>query len=230
MESQGRVSVSEGGQCPVVVASGHVVRGAAQELVAALERLEPEPCPQITVDLRGAFSVDPVVVHALLHAWERRQRRPDSVRVLVIPGPVQRFLDMLGLEHALDVVHPGDEPATPLPVLAPAEWQAAREGALEHYQHLLAAARVRDVEQFAAAARLAHPLCVAAGAPAGGLAFGEHCSDCPLRKEYGGCQPLLAQATRAAERGNWDAAQLLLLALIAQVAGMPEATVESQTP
>jgi hypothetical protein len=143
------------------------------------------------------------------------------VRLLVAPGPVQRLLDMLGLEHALEVVHPGDETDRTPEVFDSEAWRQAQEGALAHYHRLLATARAGDAAAFAHAARAAQPICVAAGATAGGPAFGEWCSRCPLRAEYGGCQPLLAQAIRTAERGNWDAAQLLVMALIAEVVGMP---------
>jgi hypothetical protein len=219
MEAEEQGTGRETGGGAVLVAEGHVVGEAARELVAGLEQVAPGPAETVTVDLRGALSLEPVVVPALLLAAARRPR-PGGVRVLVTPGPVQRFLDLLDLEPVVELVHPGEDEEEPLRVLPAEEWRAAREGAIRHYEQLLASARRHDREAFAAAAAAAHPICVASGAEPGGRAFGEWCDRCPLRAEYGGCQPLLEQATRAAEHGNWDAAQLLVMALIAEVAGM----------
>jgi len=217
------VAISTAGERPVVAASGHVKGTTAAELAAALERMDPEQYEGVTVDLRSALSLDPLVVHALLHTWDRWGQKPDSVRVIVTPGPVHRYLDTLGLDRALDLVEPETESGTEAPRLETGAdtWPLAQQGAVDHYHDLLKAARTHDLHRFERLARTATPICVAAGARAGGAASGDWCERCPLHHEYGGCRPIVAQMIRAANAGNWDAAQLLALALIAEVADVP---------
>jgi hypothetical protein len=204
-------------------ARGAVYGEAAKELASALARLDPNQHPLLTLDLREATGLDPSVVHGLMHAWERRGQQRGCVRVLVSPGPVQRFLDSLGLQRALDV----DQERHPAPEEEALAWFAdtgtrreALEGALGHYRQLLDAMRRRDLEATRTLAAEAHSVCVAMGAAPGGHAIGEWCERCPMREAYGGCQPVLAHAVRAADRGAWEAAELLVLALMAEVVGM----------
>jgi hypothetical protein len=85
------------------------IRGeVADALSATLRDLDPGETPLLALDLRKATALDPLVIHALMHAWERRGRQSGCVRVLVTPGPVQQYLDRLGLDHAFDIVHPGE--------------------------------------------------------------------------------------------------------------------------
>ncbi len=217
--ADGEVRLVEG-ERPVLVATGIIGRTHAAELADQIRALDPQTVPTLTVDLRAATSLDPLVVHALLHAWERRQESYGSVRLLVSEGAVERFLDALGLERAFVITRPEEQSTDAPPVLTGEEWRAAQRETAAHYQRLLDTARREDLPALRAAALEAHPICVASGAQAEGPAFGHWCDHCPLRHQYGGCQPLLQHAVRAAEHGNWEATELLLMALIAEVVGM----------
>src|SRR4051794_32028743 len=99
-------------------------------------------------------------------------------------------------------------------------WPRSQEGALEQYHCLLRAAREHKLSAFVELALATTPICESSGAEPGGTAFGEWCERCPLHHQYGGCRPIVGQMVRAAEQGNWEAAQLMVLALTAEVAGM----------
>jgi len=109
-----------------------------------------------------------------------------------------------------------------------ASWSLTQQGAMEQYHLLLRAALERDLNTFVELALAATPICEAAGAEPGGTAFGEWCGLCPLRQQYGGCRPIITQMVRAAEQGNWEAAQLLVLSLIAEVAGVSPPTARAE--
>lgn len=210
------LTVEKVGDRTVVTVSGDV-RRRAQEVSNVIQHLDRSQHPRLTLDLRGAASIDPLVVHALLRAWEARDRAFGCIRVLTRPGDVARYLHGLRLEHALDFQH--QQPADSGPEITPDEWEAAQIGTIRHYRELLAAAQQRDLPRFERLARMAHPICHAAGAPEGGPAEGPWCATCPLAQVYGGCQPLIDQMIRAAHAANWEAAQMLVLALMAEAAG-----------
>jgi hypothetical protein len=220
MVETGQISFGGGARSPVLAASGDVVGGVARNLSAGLAQLDPATCPSVTLDLRGATSVDPPVAVALMRAWDRRARRPGSVRVLVSPGAVARFLDMLGLGQVVETAGPRPSRAGKVPAAERERWEQARRGSVARYHALLEAAHERDLASLQRAAREAHPICVASGAEPGGSAFGEWCEQCPMAGQYGGCHPIIDQMLRAAGQANWEAAELLILSLIAEAAGM----------
>src|SRR3954465_9805764 len=90
----------------------------------------------------------------------------------------------------------------------PGSWSLSQQGALEQYHCLLRAALEHDLRAFVELALATTPICEAAGAETGGTAFGEWCEQCPLHRQYGGCRPIVGQMVRAAEQGNWEAAQM----------------------
>lgn len=182
----------------------------------AVRELDPLTHPRLTLDLRECETTDPVVVHALLRAWERRDRAFGSIRVLTRPGPAERFLLALRLEHALDIQR---DQAVRQPMRGDPGWVNARLGTVGHYHQLLAAAQQQDLARFETLAAAAHPVCVEAGAHPQGHAVGPWCTECRLAARYGGCRPLLDHMIRAARTGNWEAAQLLVLTLIAETVG-----------
>lgn len=188
----------------------------SQVVAAAVQGLDPLAYPRVTLDLRECDTADPVVVHALLRAWERRDRAFGSIRVLTRPGPAERFLRSLRLEHALDIQR---EDAVHQPLRGDPGWVNARLGTVGHYHRLLSAAQQRDLARFETLVAAAHPVCVEAGAHPQGHAVGPWCTECRLAAQYGGCRPLLERMVRAARAGNWDAAQMLVLALIAETVG-----------
>lgn len=203
---------------PVMLTRGGTVAGdTAVELAALIEQLDPKDHPRLTLDLREATSLDPTVAQALLQAWERRGQERGSVRVLVSPGAVERFFDALGLERAFEIARGEAEEEAPVP--SPAVLKDSLRGSVRHYHELLELARARDLTGLRKAAQEAHPICVAVGAKPGGAAFGPWCEDCPLRWQYGGCRPIIGHIVQAAEHGNWDAAQLLIMSLIAEAVG-----------
>jgi hypothetical protein len=214
--ARNEIAVGTANDRTLITAAGDV-RARAQELSNTIQHLDPFEHPRITLDLRDANSIDPLVVHALLRAWEHRDRAFGCVRVLTGPGDVARYLHGLRLEHALDLQHP--HPPEGAPEITPAEWEIAQIGTIQHYRELLQAAQQRDLPRFERLARLAHPVCEVSGAPGEGPAVGHWCTHCPLAQVYGGCQPLLDQMIRAAHAANWEAAQMLVLALIAETAG-----------
>lgn len=220
MVQTGHVSFGGSASCPVLAASGNVVGAAARDLAAGITQLDPTTSPKVTVDLRGATSVDPPVAVALMRAWDRRSHRPGSVRILASMGPVARFLDLLGLSQVMDMAGPESHAPERLPVVGREVWEQARQSAVQRYHALLEAAHRRDLAVLKRTAQEAHAICVASGAEPGGTAFGEWCEECPMREQYGGCHPLVDQMLRAAEQGNWEAAELLILALVAEAAGM----------
>jgi hypothetical protein len=207
------------GDRAVLAAEGAVHGDVADALAAALRDLDPGEAPLLTLDLRRASSLDPLIIHALMHAWERRGRQWGCVRLLVSPGPVQQYLDRLGLDHAFDLVHPGELAELPRNG-DPQKWRQALAESLLHYRRLLQAIDATDAGELRLVAAQAHPVCIAAGAAQGGTAFGKWCQDCPLRKDYGGCQPVIAQILRSASLKDWESARRLVLALIAQVEGL----------
>jgi hypothetical protein len=215
------VSAPAGDASAPLVARGDVIGEAAQQLDRAIRTLDPVTHPLLTLDLRRATALDPLVIHSLLHARQRRGDQWGTVRVLVAPGAVERFLNHPRFQRLFDIVHPGegeaDRPPREIPAAA---WEPAQLGAIEHYHQMLDAARRHDAAALRALAGQAQPVCVASGAEPEGPASGEWCDDCPMRHVYGGCQPLISHLLRAAEAGNWEAAQLLVLALIAEVAGV----------
>lgn len=223
------ITRSKEGHDLILTARGAVIGEAAQDLASQLADLDPEDSPVMTLDLREATALDPLVVNALLKARERRsgdqaedQGPEGDVRILVCPGRVQKFLDSLRLEHAFEVVHEEAQQfgTMPIPLVEADTWSSVRMGSVEHWHELLAAARRHDLVAFLRLSGESHPICVAAGADPGGPAFGAWCAACPLHALYGGCRALLDQANHAVELGNWDAAQLLVLALIAEAVGM----------
>src|SRR5205814_2833557 len=127
---------------------------------------------------------DPMIIHALMHAWERRSRQWGCIRVLVVPGPVQQYLDRLGLDHAFDVVHPGEFDELPRNG-DPQKWRQALSESLLHYRRLLDAIETGDAGEFREISEQAHPVCIAAGAVPGGRAFGKSCQACPPRRDCG---------------------------------------------
>jgi hypothetical protein len=207
------------GDRAMLAAKGDVRGEVADALSAALRDADPDEAPLLTVDLQRANSLDPLIIHALMHAWERRGRQWGCVRVLVTPGPVQQYLDRLGLDHAFDIVHPGELGELPRNG-DPQKWRQALAESLLHYRRLLEAIDAADAGELRLVAEQAHPVCIAAGAAPGGTAFGKWCQDCPLRKDYGGCQPVVAQILRSAALNDWGSARALVLALIAQVEGL----------
>lgn len=212
------VTVEPHGDRTLITASGDV-RGRAQEVANIIQRLDPFEHPRITLDLRKAHTISPLIIHALMRAWERRDRTFGCIRVQTVPGEVARYVHQLRLEHALDLQHEIGDAAGP--ALQPVQWEAAQLGSIEHFHRLLDAAQAKDLDGFLSLTHQAHPICEGAGAPAGGTAIGKWCGHCPLAEQYGGCHPLLDQMNRAAQAGNWEAAQMLVLALIAEVAGGP---------
>jgi anti-anti-sigma regulatory factor len=208
------------GNGAVIVASGDVLGDAAQDLALEIRHLDPAAHPVVTLDLRQATALDPLVVHALLHARQRRGDEWGRVRLLVAPGRVARFFSLPRLQRLFDVVVTGDESDAPGRTRFGGDWDTALVGSLEHYHQLLELARQGDLPALRRAAAAAHPICVGAGAEPGGPASGEWCRNCPVRHLYGGCQPLVDHVLRAAEQGNWEAAQLLILSLIAETTGV----------
>jgi hypothetical protein len=204
---------------PLLVALGDVLGEAAEQLAVEIRRLDPHAHPSFTVDLRQATAIDPLVIHALLHARNRRGDEWGAVRLLVAPGNVERFLNHPRFHRLFEIVHSEEEGASE-PADFAGEWEPALLGSLDHYHHLLEITRRRDLPALRAAAQEAHPICVAAGAQPGGPVFGEWCRQCPVRHVSGGCQPLVAHMLRAAEHGNWEAAQMLILSLIAEASGV----------
>lgn len=95
----------------VFAAQGDLLRDAAQDLAAQIERLDPRAFRVLTLDLRYATAIDPLVVHALVRARELRtagvgSTEPEGeVRIVVSSGPVQQFLDSLRLDHCFEVIH-----------------------------------------------------------------------------------------------------------------------------
>lgn len=213
-----KITVEPHGDRTLITASGNV-RVRAQEVANIIQHLDPFEHPRVTLDLRKAHTISPLVIHALMRAWERRDRTFGCIRVQTAPGEVARYVQQLRLEHALDLQHEIGEAGGP--TLQPIQWEAAQLGSIEHFHRLLDAAQAKDLDRFLSLTHQAHPICEGAGAPAGGTAIGKWCGHCPLAEQYGGCHPLLDQMNRAAHAGNWEAAQMLVLALIAEIAGGP---------
>jgi len=99
-------------------------------------------------------------------------------------------------------------------------WEQAQEDALAHFQRMLHAARRQDLATLLEEAAKTHPLCVAAEPYPGERLLAVGCDTCPIGVQYGNCRQLIHRATNAAEQGNWEATQLLLLSLIAEVVGV----------
>ena len=97
--------------------------------------------------------------------------------------------------------------------------QAQRE-ALEHFHRMLYAARRQDLATLLEEAAKAHPLCVTSELDPSERLLAEGCDTCPVGEQYGNCQQLIGRVMNTAEQGNWEAAQLLLLSLIAEVVGV----------
>jgi hypothetical protein len=214
------IGLHEEGERTVLSLQGCATGDPGLRLASQLQHLSVIEHPDLTVDLRGCKCVDPIVVHALMHAWEQRNREFGCIRVLVSPGPVARYLDVLGLGHALDVVH--DDTGLVLDVLprSSAEWEPIQEETVEHFHRLLAAARRHDLTELRRESQQAHALCVAVGAHPSGDAFGPWCAHCPMRAQYGGCQPLIDHMLRAGAHNDWKTAQLLILTLVSEAVGM----------
>lgn len=212
------VSVRDEGDRYVVEVSGNAGNGSASHLVKLLRELDPEEHPLLTLDLREATELSPLVIHALLCAWERRWCQPGSIRVLTAPGSIQQYLDSLRLHNVLIVEHAGSVGELQISCHSSEEWEAAQKATVERLRTLLLAAQNRDLPVLKALARQATPLCVASGAPEGGTAFGTWCTHCPMTDRYGGCRPLMDQMLRAAAKDDWDVAELLIMALIGEAA------------
>jgi hypothetical protein len=232
-----RISGPTGEERALLVATGDLVGQAGIELADTLRHLDPKQYPSLTLDLRGATTLDPLVIHALLHARERRGDEWGCIRVLVAPGPVDHLLSVPRLQRLFDVVRldlPNQERVAAQSA-QPALDEKTVSGAVQQYHRLLDAARARDLTLFQQLAGEAHPICVAAGAKPEGPAVGPWCEHCPLRREFGGCSPLIAHMLHAAEGGHWDAAQLLVLSLIAEAvatapSGAPPRDAGDKTP
>jgi hypothetical protein len=105
-------------------------------------------------------------------------------------------------------------------------WDQAQGEALEYFHRMLYAARRQDLAFLQQQAAKAHPLCVTSDMDPGGDLLAEGCDTCPVGEQYGNCRLLIIRAVKSAEQGNWEAAQLLLLSLIAEVAGVQPPTSE----
>jgi len=208
------VTVADRGDRSVVVVSGDTLT-LGGEVASALHHLDPREHPCIVLDLRDVTRVNPLLIHALLRAWERRNRQFGAVRVLVSPGPARDYLVSLRLEHAFEVICVEDSPA--LPAKSWELWRRAQYESIEHYNHLLSAVMNHDLPEVKRLGRKAHPLCVVAGAAPDGGACGKWCSHCPLLQQYGGCHPVIDRIIRDSAGANWDASQHLVHALIAEV-------------
>jgi len=203
---------------PVLKAVGSVRHGLAQELVSALNHLDPDQIPQFTLDLRQATSLEPLVVHALMAAWERRWRQWGCVRILVAPGEVQRYLDHLALERALDIIHPGE--TSEADGRADPKWlRRALPGTIAHYRHMLEAIRAEDFAALEVMAQQAHPICIASS-PSQRETPSNECSDCPVRHEQGGCERAITRVRYAASFYDWHTAEELVLALVSRAEGV----------
>jgi hypothetical protein len=177
-----------------------------------MRTLDPEQAPQFTLDLRRATTLDPLVIYALLNAWERRGRQWGCVRVLVTPGEVQQYLDSLALEQALDIIHPGEDDEDEGD---PGRLRRALPGTIAHYRHMLEAIREQDLAALEAMAQQAHPICLAS-TPARDAPCGERgCPDCPIRREHGGCERLITRVLYSARFHDWHAAEELVLGMVA---------------
>jgi len=104
---EGRVSGPIPGERAVLTATGDICGEAAEELAGIARRLDPIEMPLLTLDVREVTALDPVVIHALMHAWERRGQERGCIRILAAPGSVLQYLDLLGLQRALDIVLSG---------------------------------------------------------------------------------------------------------------------------
>ena len=85
------ISRPHDGDRTVIVASGDMTRDAAQQAGGEIESLQAGEHPLLTLDLRGATALDPRIVHALMHAWERRDRGWGCIRLLGPPAAWHAF-------------------------------------------------------------------------------------------------------------------------------------------
>jgi hypothetical protein len=93
---------------------------------------------------------------------------------------------------------------------------------------MLQAARRHDLATLLNEVQERHPTCVTAQPEVGERPCTERCHTWPVGDQYGNCRQVITRAIKTAQRGNWEATQLLILALIADVVGA-ESPVSSES-
>ena len=213
-----QVLVRDEGNRTVLTVTGNAADVNGARLVTALRELDPVEHPLLTLDLREATGISPLVVHALLAAWERRWCQVGCIRAITGPGAVQQYLDSLRLHNVLVIEHSDSVEDARISHYSSKGWETAQTATVEQLRTLLLAAQNRNLSLLKALAWEATPLCVASGALEGGTASGCWCAHCPMTERFGGCRPLVDPMPRAAGLGDWEVAELPIMALIAEAA------------
>lgn len=94
------------GDATVVRARGEVDILTAPRLASCLDTILRGKQGDVVVDLTGTVFLDSAGLHALLNAQRRLTRQARRLRVICVPGPVRRVIELSRLLDTLDVTLP----------------------------------------------------------------------------------------------------------------------------
>jgi anti-sigma B factor antagonist len=96
---------------PTLRVAGEIDIGSVGPLEAAVAREEERAPELLVIDLREVTFMDSTGLNLLVTAHKRARERGGNVRVLYSPGSIDRFFQLLGIQHFLDVTR--DDSAGP---------------------------------------------------------------------------------------------------------------------
>jgi anti-sigma B factor antagonist len=95
-----RIELDEAGEVPVLVVKGDIDMASAPKLADAVAS---QPGQVLIADLSGVEFIDSTGLRALIAADELLASREGRLLIVTTEGPVQRIIDLTGLDGRFDI-------------------------------------------------------------------------------------------------------------------------------